>query len=142
MSENESYGYQTDHPLLKLFNLRDNLLTFKQIGGETVQEIWLKFQPVLHPCTDHGMSDNVLLECFSRVLGPENRSNVDQLFVGGMLNQSYEVVVELLDGIVEANKETKMKQEWEALLTQLEGLSNRVMELEAQASKKDNYFVL
>uniref|UniRef100_M1DIR1 Integrase core domain containing protein n=1 Tax=Solanum tuberosum TaxID=4113 RepID=M1DIR1_SOLTU len=32
MSENESYGYQTDHRLLKLLNLRDNLLTFKQVG--------------------------------------------------------------------------------------------------------------
>uniref|UniRef100_M1DQ83 Integrase core domain containing protein n=1 Tax=Solanum tuberosum TaxID=4113 RepID=M1DQ83_SOLTU len=45
--------------------------------------MWLKFQAVLQSCPTHGMTDNVLLESFYRGLGPDNRSNVDQLFAGG-----------------------------------------------------------
>jgi len=32
MSVNGNYRYQMDHPFLKLLNLRDNLLTFKQVA--------------------------------------------------------------------------------------------------------------
>ncbi|WMV37689.1 hypothetical protein MTR67_031074 [Solanum verrucosum] len=79
-------------------------------GDETLQAMWLKFQAVLQPCPTHGMTDKVILESFYRGLGPDNRSNADQLFAGGMLHQPYEVIAELLDGMVEANKETKKKQ--------------------------------
>uniref|UniRef100_M1DV41 Uncharacterized protein n=1 Tax=Solanum tuberosum TaxID=4113 RepID=M1DV41_SOLTU len=94
----DHYGYHTDHPLLKLLNLRDNLLTFKQVGNETIQQIWLKFQSTLQPFPSHGMYDKTLLECFYWGLGPEKRSIVDRFFEGGMLHQPYEVVATLLDG--------------------------------------------
>ncbi len=94
------FGYHTDHQFLKLLNLRDNLLTFKQVGDETIQEMWLKFQTMLQPCLSHGMTDEGLLECFYRGLGFENRSIADQLCEGGMLHQPYEVVAKLLDGML------------------------------------------
>ncbi|WMV08398.1 hypothetical protein MTR67_001783 [Solanum verrucosum] len=101
--------------------------------------MWLKFRAVLQPCPSHGMTDKGLLECFYRGLGPENRDIADQLCEGDMLHQPYEVVAKLLDGMVEANKEAKKKQEWDVLVTQLNALSTRVTELEVQAMGKEKH---
>uniref|UniRef100_M1DU99 Uncharacterized protein n=1 Tax=Solanum tuberosum TaxID=4113 RepID=M1DU99_SOLTU len=104
--------------------------------------MWLKFQVVLQPCPSHRMTDKALLECFYKSLGPENRSVANQLCEGDMLYQPYEVVAKLLDSLVEANKAAKKKQEWDALVTQLDALSNRVTELEVQAMGKEKHFSL
>uniref|UniRef100_M1DXH9 Uncharacterized protein n=1 Tax=Solanum tuberosum TaxID=4113 RepID=M1DXH9_SOLTU len=47
-----------------------------------------------------------------------------------MLHQPCEFVAKLLDGMVEANKEAKEKHKLDALATQLNALSTRVIELE------------
>uniref|UniRef100_M1DC14 Uncharacterized protein n=1 Tax=Solanum tuberosum TaxID=4113 RepID=M1DC14_SOLTU len=75
-------------------------------------------------------------------LGPENRSTTDQLFTGGLLHQPYEEVAKLLDSMVEINKEIKKKQEWDAQVTQVDFLSQRIMELKAQSMKNDKHFSL
>uniref|UniRef100_M1DTJ7 Uncharacterized protein n=1 Tax=Solanum tuberosum TaxID=4113 RepID=M1DTJ7_SOLTU len=138
----DHYGYHTDHPLLKLLNLMDNLPTFKQAANDTIQEMRLKFQSVLQPCLSHEISDKMLLECFYRGLGPEYRSIAYQPFESGMLHQPYEVVTTLFDGMVETNKEAQKKHEWDALVAQVDVLSKRVMGLEAQAMEKEKHFFL
>uniref|UniRef100_M1DV66 Retrotransposon gag protein n=1 Tax=Solanum tuberosum TaxID=4113 RepID=M1DV66_SOLTU len=137
----DHYGYHTDHPLLKLLNLRDNLLTFKKIGDETIQEMWLKFHAVLQLYSSHGMTDKALQECFYRDLGPKNRSIADQLCSEGTLHQLYEVIAKIFDGMAETNKDAKTKQEWDTLVTQMDVLSKRVIELEVQAMEKEKHFL-
>ena len=51
------------------------------------------------------MPDKMLIECFYKGLGPENGSIADQLFAGGLIQQPYEVVAQLLDGMIKTNKE-------------------------------------
>uniref|UniRef100_M1DSW5 Uncharacterized protein n=1 Tax=Solanum tuberosum TaxID=4113 RepID=M1DSW5_SOLTU len=59
-----------------------------------------------------------------------------------MLNQPYEVVPTLLDKIVETNKESQKKYEWDNLVVQVDVLSKQVTELEEQAREKENKFTL
>ena len=73
------YGYHTDHPLVKLLNLMDNVLSLKQVGDETIQEMWLKFQVALQTYPTHGMTNKALQERFYWGLGRGNKSNVDIL---------------------------------------------------------------
>uniref|UniRef100_M1DHH1 Uncharacterized protein n=1 Tax=Solanum tuberosum TaxID=4113 RepID=M1DHH1_SOLTU len=59
-----------------------------------------------------------------------------------MLYQHYEVVEKLLDGMVATSKKAKKNQEWEALITQSDDLSNRVTKLEVQTMGKEKYYSL
>uniref|UniRef100_M1DIG0 Uncharacterized protein n=1 Tax=Solanum tuberosum TaxID=4113 RepID=M1DIG0_SOLTU len=59
-----------------------------------------------------------------------------------MLYQHYKVVEKLLDGMVATSKKAKKKQEWEALITQLDDLSNQIRELEVQTMGKEKYLSL
>uniref|UniRef100_M1DNM8 Uncharacterized protein n=1 Tax=Solanum tuberosum TaxID=4113 RepID=M1DNM8_SOLTU len=88
------------------------------------------------------MTDKALLECFYRGLGPEYRRIDDQICEGGMLYQHYEVVENLLDGMVATSKKAKKKHEWVALITHLDDLSNRVTKLKVQTMGKEKYHSL
>lgn len=50
----DHYGYHTDHPLLKLLNFTDNLLTFKLEVEEKITSIWVMFKKLLEPYSSHG----------------------------------------------------------------------------------------
>lgn len=81
-----------DNTKLKLLNRRDNLLTFRKVGGETIHEIWQRFQKIFQTCPTHGMSNELLLEFFYRGLSLKNRSTVNHLFAGCLVHKPYKVV--------------------------------------------------
>jgi len=65
------YGYHTNHPLLKLLNLGDKLLTFKHAGEETILEMWLRFKAILQTCSSHEMPNKTYWIAFIGVSNPK-----------------------------------------------------------------------
>uniref|UniRef100_M1DHY8 Uncharacterized protein n=1 Tax=Solanum tuberosum TaxID=4113 RepID=M1DHY8_SOLTU len=53
-----------------------------------------------------------------------------------MLHQPYKVVATLLDKMVETNKESQKKYEWEKLVAQVDVLSKRVTELKSKPGRR------
>uniref|UniRef100_M1DH57 Integrase core domain containing protein n=1 Tax=Solanum tuberosum TaxID=4113 RepID=M1DH57_SOLTU len=47
MSVYGSNGNQMDHPSSKMITLRDNILEFKHLEGETIHELWLRLKSLL-----------------------------------------------------------------------------------------------
>ncbi|XP_049372836.1 uncharacterized protein LOC125837808 [Solanum verrucosum] len=56
-------GDPIDHPPLKMMMLRDNLISFSKLKGESVYEFWQTFKPFLQRCPTHGIPDKMPLEC-------------------------------------------------------------------------------
>ena len=63
-------------------------------------------------------------------------------FTSGILNQPFKVVAELLNEIINTNKDNMKKKEWDTKLDQLDCLSKSVMEFEVQTSEKGEHFSL
>uniref|UniRef100_M1DXT9 Putative plant transposon protein domain-containing protein n=1 Tax=Solanum tuberosum TaxID=4113 RepID=M1DXT9_SOLTU len=84
----------------------------------------------------------MLLECFYRGLGPENRIMANQLSSGYLMRHSYETTTQLLDCVAKTNKEKIEKakdQDLKTLLGQLDVLAQKVKDLEVLSKKKDMY---
>uniref|UniRef100_M1DS26 Integrase core domain containing protein n=1 Tax=Solanum tuberosum TaxID=4113 RepID=M1DS26_SOLTU len=78
----------------------------------------------------HGIRDKMLLDCFYRGLGLENRGVAGQLSPVGLIRQPYAVVSQLLDHMTKTNMETKKDQDLATLLALLDFLTKKIMEFE------------
>uniref|UniRef100_M1DVP4 Integrase core domain containing protein n=1 Tax=Solanum tuberosum TaxID=4113 RepID=M1DVP4_SOLTU len=63
LSISASKGDPIDQPPLKMMMLRDNILSFNKLEGESVYELWQRLKALLQQCPTHGIPDKMLLEC-------------------------------------------------------------------------------
>uniref|UniRef100_M1DUX4 Uncharacterized protein n=1 Tax=Solanum tuberosum TaxID=4113 RepID=M1DUX4_SOLTU len=102
--------------------LKDNILNIQHSKDETLQELLLRYKTLLLQCPHHEIPDKMLLECFYRSVGPENRGVVDQLSPGGLIRLPYAIVAQLLDHMTKTNSEKEKDQNVAKWLTQLDVL--------------------
>uniref|UniRef100_M1DND3 Uncharacterized protein n=1 Tax=Solanum tuberosum TaxID=4113 RepID=M1DND3_SOLTU len=104
---------QMEFPPLEEMMFRDRILTFKQL--------------------------EVLLDCFYRSFGLENKALADQLIPGGITQQPYAIAAHLLDLMDESNQEVEKDFMLATLMTQIDELAKNVVEIEVQCKRKDRY---
>uniref|UniRef100_M1DFK1 Putative plant transposon protein domain-containing protein n=1 Tax=Solanum tuberosum TaxID=4113 RepID=M1DFK1_SOLTU len=79
----------------------------------------------------------MLLDCFYREFGPENRGVADQISPRGLTRLPYAIAVQILDHMAKAYKDTEKDQILATLLTQLDLVAKQIMEVEVPYKKKD-----
>ncbi|XP_015163500.1 uncharacterized protein [Solanum tuberosum] len=87
-----------------MMSLRDSILSFKRLEGESLHETWLRFKKLVLQCPTHGFPDNVVLQYFYRSLDSVNKGVADQLLPGGLMQQPYAVAAQLFDGMTTINR--------------------------------------
>uniref|UniRef100_M1DGV8 Integrase core domain containing protein n=1 Tax=Solanum tuberosum TaxID=4113 RepID=M1DGV8_SOLTU len=91
-------------------------------------------------CPIHDIPNIILLDCFYRGLGPENKRVVDQLISGDIEKQSYAMAVQLLDNMTKMNQEAEKDFMMTTLITQMDELAKMMVKIEAQCKRKDKYY--
>uniref|UniRef100_M1DKY5 Integrase core domain containing protein n=1 Tax=Solanum tuberosum TaxID=4113 RepID=M1DKY5_SOLTU len=128
-----------EFPPLKVMMIWDRFLNFKQLEGERIHKSWARFKELITRCPTHDIPDIALLDCFYRSLGLRNMVLVNQLIPGGIAKQPYVIVAQLLDQMAEMNQEVEKDFMLAALMTQMDELAKKMMEIEVQCKRKDKY---
>uniref|UniRef100_M1DHA5 Polyprotein protein n=1 Tax=Solanum tuberosum TaxID=4113 RepID=M1DHA5_SOLTU len=74
-----------------------------------------------------------------RSLGPINKALDDRLILGGITHQPYAIAAHLLNHMAEANQEIEKDFMLAALMTQMDELALKIVEIEVQCKRKDKY---
>uniref|UniRef100_M1DIE7 Integrase core domain containing protein n=1 Tax=Solanum tuberosum TaxID=4113 RepID=M1DIE7_SOLTU len=98
-----------------------------------------RFKELLVQCPSHEIPNIVLLDCFYRSLGPGNNVLADQLIPGGITRQPYVIAAHLLDNMAETNQEVEKDFMLAALMTQMDELAKKKVEIEVPCKRKDRY---
>uniref|UniRef100_M1DXD2 Uncharacterized protein n=1 Tax=Solanum tuberosum TaxID=4113 RepID=M1DXD2_SOLTU len=139
MSMSSSTREQMEFPPLLVMMFRDRILTFKKLEGERIHEIRARFKSLLIRCLTNEILDIVLLDCFYRSLGPGNKALDDRLISGGITHQPYAIATHLLDHMTEVNQEVEKDFMLAALMTQMDELAKKIVEIEVQCKRRDIY---
>ena len=139
MSISNSTCELMEFPPLKVMMIRDCFLNFKQLEGERIHKSWARFKELITRCPTYNIPNIALLEYFYKSLGLENIRLVDELISGGIAKQPYVIATQLIDQMAETNQEVEKDFILAALMTQMDELAKKIMEIQVQCKRKDTY---
>ncbi|KAL3824059.1 hypothetical protein ACJIZ3_020088 [Penstemon smallii] len=84
-------------PIGKTIRLRTDILTFRQLEGESLHEAWERYNGLIMKCPHHGIPDYIQIETFYYGLVGQTRNLVDAKAGGALLGREYEEIHSLLD---------------------------------------------
>uniref|UniRef100_M1DUK6 Retrotransposon gag protein n=1 Tax=Solanum tuberosum TaxID=4113 RepID=M1DUK6_SOLTU len=130
---------QMEFPPLEVMMFRHRILTFKQLESDRIHEAWSRFKSLLIRCPTYEIPDIVLLDCFYRRLGPENKALANRLILDGITHQPYAIAAHLLDHMAEANQKVEKDIMLAAMMTQMDELAKNIVQIEVQCKRKYKY---
>nr|KAJ0197372.1 hypothetical protein LSAT_V11C700352870 [Lactuca sativa] len=127
-------------------NLRNFITSFRQMDGESLWEVWERWNNLLRKCPTHRLSDDVKLETFYQGFNAQTHMLVDTSARGALLTKSYEESVEILDRIATNNFHTsaefRVAAQNDALTTELattKSMMNNMMSSNEMKEKKVDF---
>uniref|UniRef100_M1DUY8 Retrotransposon gag protein n=1 Tax=Solanum tuberosum TaxID=4113 RepID=M1DUY8_SOLTU len=139
MGMSSSTREHMEFPPLEVMMFRDRILTFKQLEGEWIHEVWARFKSHVIRFPTHEIPDIVFLDCFYKSLGPRNKALADRLIPGGITHHLYAIAAHIFDHMAEANQELEKDFMLAALMTHMDELVKNIVEIEVQCKRKVIY---
>ena len=133
-------------PIGKTNALRGKISNFQQQKGETIPEVWERFEEYILDCPHHGMEDWLLMQSFYHGLTQKAREQLDATVGGSFMSLTLGKAETLMEKIASnqgwsqcniqlCNKSKEVPEELCALSTKMDVLLNC---LEQRANYKRN----
>ncbi|XP_073038128.1 uncharacterized protein [Primulina eburnea] len=132
-------------PPTKITQLRNEITSFRQRDGESLNSAWARFKKMLRMCPRHGFSVGQQVETFYYGVDPSVRSMLDAAANGSLYRKTPTAALEIISNMAESNvgwqdnrREKKVgfleMDALAAITAKLDGLTHQMAQLQAQKS--------
>ncbi|XP_073041875.1 uncharacterized protein [Primulina eburnea] len=132
-------------PPTKITQLRNEITSFRQRDGESLNSAWSRFKKMLRMCPKHGFSVGQQVETFYYGVDPSVRSMLDAAANGSLYRKTPTAALEIISNMAESNvgwqdnrREKKVgfleMDAVTAITAKLDGLTHQMAQLQAQKS--------
>ncbi|XP_073061803.1 uncharacterized protein [Primulina eburnea] len=132
-------------PPTKITQLRNEITSFRQRDGESLNSAWERFKKMLRMCPRHGFSIGQQVETFYYGVDPPVRSMLDAAANGSLYWKTPTTALEIISNMAESNvgwqdnrRENRVglleMDAMTAITTKLDGLTHQMAQLQANKS--------
>ncbi|XP_073049542.1 uncharacterized protein [Primulina eburnea] len=129
----------------KITQLRNEITSFRQRDGESLNSAWARFKKMLRMCPRHGFSIGQQIETFYYGVDPSVRSMLDAAANGSLYRKTPTAALEIISNMAESNvgwqdnrREKKVgfleMDALTAITAKIDGLTHQMAKLQAQKS--------
>ncbi|XP_073064066.1 uncharacterized protein [Primulina eburnea] len=132
-------------PPTKITQLRNEMTSFRQRDGESLNSAWARFKKLLRMCPRHGFSVGQQVETFYYGVDPSVRSMLDAAANGSLYRKTPTAALEIISNMAESNvgwQENRREKKvgflemdaLTAITAKLDGLTHQMAQLQEQKS--------